>query len=78
MYFYDTANPMKLYNKIFDIFLYEGINIFLFSLLLFFLNDLYADIILKVSIGSIVIAGVLGLFGNIFNLFAKEDDYEES
>ena len=39
-----TANPMKYYNKVFDIFLYEGVFIFLFSLLLLLLNDIYTEI----------------------------------
>jgi hypothetical protein len=65
---------MKYYNRIFDIFLYEGAYIFLFSWLLLILNDRYTDVFFKVSISSLVIAGVLGLFGRLFNLFVKEDD----
>jgi hypothetical protein len=78
MYFYAAANPMRYYNKVFDIFLYEGLYIFLFSWLLLLINDRYTEIFFKVSISSIVMAGVLGLFGRLFNLFAKEDNYEES
>lgn len=77
-YFYDAANPMRYYNKVFDIFLYEGLYIFLFSWLLLLINDRYTEIFFKVSISSIIIAGVLGFFGRLFNLFAKEDNYEES
>ena len=69
---------MKYFNKIFDVFLYEGVFVFLFSLLLLLLNDRYADIFFKVSISSIVIAGVLGTIGHLFNLFVQEDIYEES
>jgi hypothetical protein len=68
---------MKFYNKIFDIFLYEGIYIFLFSWLLFLLNDRYTGIFFKVSICSLVIAGVLEVVGRIFGLFAKEDNFIE-
>ena len=73
-----TANPMKYYNKVFDIFLYEGVFIFLFSLLLLLLNDIYTEIFFKVSISSIITAGVLWITGHLFNLFAKEDEFEES
>jgi len=69
---------MKYYNKVFDIFLYEGVYIFLFSWLLFLINDRYTDLFFKVSISSIIIACVLGVFGRVFKLFAKEDNYEET
>ena len=69
---------MKYYNKVFDIFLYEGVFIFLFSLLLLLLNDIYTEIFFKVSISSIITAGVLWITGQLFNLFAKEDEFEES
>jgi len=72
-----AANPMKYYNKVFDIFLYEGVYIFLFSWLLLLINDRYTEVFFKVSVSSIVIAGVLAVFGRLFNLFAKEDLYEE-
>ena len=78
MYIYYAANPMRYYNKVFDIFLYEGVFIFLFSWLLLLINDRYTDIFFKISLGFIVIAGVLGVAGYLFNLFAKEDRYEES
>jgi len=68
---------MKYYNKVFDIFLYEGVFIFLFSFLLLLLNDIYTDVFFKVSISSIITAGVLGIIGHFFNLFAKEDQFEE-
>lgn len=68
---------MAYYNKIFDIFLYEGVYIFLFSLLLLLLNDRYTDIFFKVSIISLLIAGVLWVLGYSFNLFTKEDDFGE-
>lgn len=69
---------MKYYNKVFDIFLYEGVFIFLFSLLLLLLNDIYTDLFFKVSLISIITAGVLWVLGYSFNLFIKEDDFEES
>jgi len=69
---------MKYYNKVFDIFLYEGVFIFLFSLLLLLLNDIYTEIFFKVSIYSIIIACVLWITGHLFNLFVKEDNFEES
>lgn len=69
---------MKYYNRIFDIFLFEGAYIFLFSWLLFILDDRYTDVFFKISISSLIIAGVLGLFGRLFNLFIKEDDLEEN
>ena len=69
---------MKFYNRVFDIFLYEGAYLFLFSWLLLILDDRYTDVFFKVSIGSLLMAGVLGLIGRYFNLFAAEDYYEES
>lgn len=72
------TKSMKYYNKIFNIFLYEGVFIFLFSLLLLLLNDVHTEILFKVSIGSIITAGVLWITGHLFNLFAKEDKFEES
>ena len=69
---------MKYYNKVFDIFLYEGVFIFLFSWLLLLLNDRYTEVFFKVSISSIAIALVLGVTGYLFKLFVKEDLYEES
>jgi hypothetical protein len=69
---------MKYYNKAFDIFFYEGVYIFLFSWLLFLLNDRYTEIFFKVSIGSLAIAGILELIGRTFGLFVKEDNYEEA
>ena len=72
------SNPMKYYNKIFDIFLYEGVFSFLCSLLLFLLDDRYTDLVFKVSIISIIIAIGLWIAGNFFNLFTKEDQFEEN
>ena len=69
---------MKYYNKVFDIFLYEGVYIFLFSWLLLLLNDRYTEVFFKVSISSIAIAAMLGMVGRLFNLFAKEDNFGES
>lgn len=69
---------MRYYNKVFDIFFYEGIYIFLFSWLLFLLDDRYTEIFFKISVGSLVIAGILGVVGRLFGLFVKEDDYIES
>ena len=68
---------MKYFNKAFDIFLYEGVFIFLFSCLLMLLNDRYTDLFFKVSIASLIIAAILGVTGYMFNLFAKEDVFEE-
>ena len=76
--FNPAAIPMKYYNKVFDIFIFEGVYIFLFSLLLLLLNDRYTEVFFKVSIGSLVMAGVLGITGYLFNLFIKEDEYEKA
>ena len=69
---------MRYYNKVFDIFLYEGVFIFLFSWLLLLIKDRYTDIFFKLSIGFIVIAAVLGAAGYLFKLFSREDHFEES
>ncbi|TMI92867.1 MAG: hypothetical protein E6H08_11435 [Bacteroidetes bacterium] len=69
---------MKYYNKVFDIFLYQGVFIFLFSFLLLLLDDRYAAIFFKVSVGSIIIAIALWFAGHFFNLFTKEDQFQEN
>ena len=68
---------MKYFNKAFDIFLYEGVFIFLFSCLLLLLNDRYTNLFFKISISSLIIAAILWVTGYTFNLFASEDRYEE-
>ena len=52
---------MKYFNKVFDIFLYEGIFIFLFSLLLLLLNDQNTKLFFSISITSVIIAILLGI-----------------
>jgi len=69
---------MKYYNKVFDIFLYEGVFIFLFSLLLLLLDDIYTEVFFKVSISSVITAGLLWVTGHCFNLFTKEDQFQEN
>ena len=69
---------MKYFNKMFDIFLYEGIFIFLFSLLLLLLNDQNTKLFFSIAITSVIIAIVLGIIGYLFGLFQNEDLYEES
>jgi len=68
---------MKYYNKVFDIFLYQGVFILLFSFLLLLLDDRYTALSFKVSISSFIIAGILWITGHFFNLFTKEDQFEE-
>jgi hypothetical protein len=68
---------MRYYNKVFDIFLYEGVFIFLFSWLLLLIKDRYTDIFFKLSIGFIAMAVVLGVAGYLFNLFKRDDVFEE-
>lgn len=69
---------MKNYNRVFDIFLYEGIFSLLFSSLLFILEDPYTVLLFTIAIISLIIAGILGIVGYSFQLFAKENLYEES
>jgi len=69
---------MRYFNTVFDIFLYEGIFIFLFSLLLLLLNDVYTKLFFSISITSVIIAIVLGVIGHLFGLFKNEDLDEES
>lgn len=69
---------MKYFNKVFDIFLYEGIFIFLFSLLLLLLNDQNTNLFFSISITSVIISIVLGIIGYLFGLFKNEDVFEES
>jgi hypothetical protein len=69
---------MKYFNKVFDIFLFEGIFVFLFSSILFLLDDPYTNLFFSVGIISVIIAIVLGISGHLFGLFEKEDLYEES
>lgn len=68
---------MKYYNKVFDIFLFQGTCTFLFSWLLVIINDRNSNLLFKISVGSLIIAGVLGLLGHVFNLFTKENNFEE-
>ena len=69
---------MKYYNKVFDIFLFQGVFILLFSFLLLLLDDKYAALSFKVSMGSIITAAILWITGNSFKLFTKEDQFEEN
>jgi len=69
---------MKYYNKVFDIFLFQGVFILLFSFLLLLLDDKYAALSFKVSMGSIITATILWITGHSFKLFTKEDQFEEN
>jgi len=69
---------MKYYNKVFDIFLFQGVFILLFSFLLLLLDDKYAALSFKVSMGSIITAAILWITGHSFKLFTKEDQFEEN
>lgn len=71
--FITPQTPMKNFNKAFDIFLYEGVFIFLFSCLLLLLNDRYTSLFFKVSIASLTVAAILWVTGYTFDLFAKEE-----
>lgn len=70
--------PMKYFNDIFDAFLYEGIFIFLFSSLLYLLDDRYTTLFFSISITSFIVAAVLGVLGYTFKLFTKEEISEEN
>jgi hypothetical protein len=70
--------PMKYFNTVFDIFLYEGLFLLFFSAVLTLLNDVLTDLFFTISITSVIIAGLLWLIGHYFHLFQKEDIYEES
>jgi len=69
---------MKYFNKIFDIFLFEGIFVLLFSSVLLLLDDRFANLFFSISIVSILIAAILGVTGYFLNLFKKETSFEES
>jgi multisubunit Na+/H+ antiporter MnhC subunit len=69
---------MKNFNRVFDIFLYEGIFSLLFSSLLFILEDPYTKLLFIIAIISLAIAAILGVIGYSFRLFSKEHLYEES
>jgi len=73
-----TSNPMKYFNKVFDIFLYEGVFIFLFSSVLSLLNDRNSNLFFSVGVVSIIIAATLGVTGYLFNLFIKDEELEEA
>jgi len=69
---------MKYFNKVFDIFLYEGVFIFLFSSVLSLLNDRNSNLFFSVGVVSIIIAATLGVTGYLFNLFIKDEELEEA
>ena len=69
---------MKYFNKIFDIFLFEGIFVLLFSSILLLLDDRHASLFFTIAIVSILIAVILGATGYFFNLFKQENSFEES
>lgn len=63
---------MKKLNLVFDLFLYESIFTFFFSLPLDFLNDPFSNVLFDISIVSFIITAVLGITGYSFSLFKKE------
>ena len=70
-------STMKNYNTVFDLCLLETVLSFLFSAILYLLNDSYANILFYVSIISLVITLLLGITGYFLNLFKTEDPSEE-
>lgn len=64
---------MKLYNTIFDIFLYESFFILLFSGALSWLDDPMATILLPAAVLCFLIAVILGIVGKTFHLFQNEE-----
>jgi hypothetical protein len=69
--------PMKHYNALFDIFLFEGIFLFFFSTFLTLLNDPVSDFLYPVAAGLFFAGILLGVIGKLFHLFRKEPQYEE-
>ncbi len=63
---------MKKIVTVFDLFLYESIFTFFFSLPLGFLNDPVSDILFDISIVSFIISVVLGIAGNYLGFYKKE------
>ncbi|HLF46019.1 MAG TPA: hypothetical protein VI548_06320 [Chitinophagaceae bacterium] len=63
---------MKHYGRIFDIFLYQSVFVFLFGCLLYLLNDPISFTLFTISVTSAVIAVCMGITGLYFNLFTKE------
>ena len=68
---------MKYFNTVFDVFLYESIFVFFFSIALGVLNDPISDILYDISFISFIVSVVLGITGFVFNLFVKETPSED-
>ena len=68
---------MKHFKNIFYFFLFEGIFMLLFTTALSFLDDVNTRMFFKIAIVSVIITIVLGAVGYLFDLFKKEDRYEE-
>lgn len=64
---------MKLYNKVFDIFLYESFFCFLFGGALHIIEDPTSRILIPLGAISFVIAIILGITGRAFHLFQEEE-----
>lgn len=62
---------MKKINSVFDLFLYESIFAFLFSLPLGFLNDPVSNILFDISIVAFILSVVLSIAGNFLG-YKKE------
>lgn len=65
---------MKLFNHVFDVFVYQGVFFFLIGLSLILLEDPFSATLIVLAIISLGMAIVLGCIGSIFRLFAKEPD----
>lgn len=68
---------MKHYKTLFDIFLFEGIFLFLFSSILTLLSDPVSDMLFLLSAGLFIAAVIMGIIGKLFHFFKKEPLYEE-
>jgi hypothetical protein len=75
--FLNCCVPMKYFNTLFDIFLYEGIFIFFFGAVLYLLDDKHGDILLTIAFISGIVAAILGFTGKAFHLFKHKNDFEE-
>jgi len=68
---------MKYFNFLFDILLYEGLFLSFFTFFLLLVNDPISEVFFRISFGSLLLAAIFWIVGKSFNLFQKEDRYQE-
>jgi hypothetical protein len=74
VYSFLKFRPMKLFNQVYDIFLYQGVFTFLLGASLFLMEDPFSDTLIFLSVISLGTALVLGCMGAFFRLFSQKQE----